>query len=162
MAVKLKVSSLKSWDEVNEGVRRMGEIDIQVAKLEGEMTLKINDIRANYDARAEGLKAERKRLEEDIEVFCEARKEEFLKDRTRHLTFGDVSYRLVKKIIIRSKEACTAALEALNLLPYLRVIKEPNKEAMAELDAATLAKVGAKLDVKDRLRIEPNLEKIKG
>ena len=33
----------------------MGEIDIRLAEIEGDMTLKINEIRAEYEAKADGL-----------------------------------------------------------------------------------------------------------
>jgi len=160
MAKRTAASSYTDWNEVDQGLRRMGEIDIRLARLEGEMTLKVNEIRADYDIKAEGLKAERKAVEEQISLFADARKDEFAKTRSKELTFGTVAYRIVHKVAIRSKAATVAALEALGLDSYLRIIKEPDKDAMTGLDAGTLAKVGATLKTDDKLRIEPNLERI--
>lgn len=160
MAHRINPSKYSDWNDVDQGLRRMGEIDIRLTRLEGEMTIKINAIRAEYDAKAEGLKAERKTIEDQIGLFADARKEEFAKVRSKELTFGTVAYRIIHKVLIRNKAATIAALEALGLDSYLRIIKEPDKEAMTGLDAGTLAKVGASLKTDDKLRIEPNLERI--
>ena len=161
MAKRQLASDYANWQEVDSGLRRMGELDIRLSKLEGEMTLKINEVKADYDTRAEGLKAERKKIETNIELFAEARKEEFTKVRSRDLTFGTIAYRITHKVVIRSIKATVAALEALNLASYLRIEKKPDKEAMKSLDAGTLAKVGASLKTEDQLSIEPNVESIR-
>ncbi|NLT22581.1 MAG: host-nuclease inhibitor protein Gam [Syntrophorhabdus sp.] len=161
MAKIIKTSDYTDWPEVDGALRRMGEIDIKLQKLEGEMTLKINEIKAEYDVKAEGLKAEHKAIEENITLFAESRKQEFARVRSKDLTFGVVAYRVVTKVVLKSKAATVAALKALGLVQYLRIIEEPDKEAMSGLDATTLAKCGATLKTEDKLRIEPNMEKIK-
>jgi len=161
MARKMAVSDFNDWNEVDSGLRLMGEIDVKLLKLEGDMTLKINEIKAEYDTKAEGLKAQRKAIEENITLFAESRKEEFAKTRSKDLTFGVVAFRIVSKVVVKSKAATLAALKALHLDQYVRVIEEPDKEAMSGLDAGTLAKVGASLKTEDKLRIEPNIERIK-
>jgi phage host-nuclease inhibitor protein Gam len=152
---------LADWIEVDQRIRRMGEIDIAIEKIEGDMTLKINEIRDQYEEKAEILKAERQILEDSITTFGEDHKEEFAKVRSKDLTFGLVAYRVVRSIYIRSKDATVAALRALKLDQYVRIIEEPNKEAMEDLDDKILAKVGAKRKVEDKFRIEPNIERIK-
>ncbi len=161
MARNIKVSNCKDWSEVDSALRRMGEIDIRLQKLEGEMTLKLNEIRAEYDTKAEGLKTERKGIEDNIALFADAHKEEFAKVRSKDLTFGVVAFRVVSKVVMKSKAATLAAMKALGLNQYIRITEEPDKEAMSGLDAGTLAKVGASLKTEDKLRIEPNIERIK-
>lgn len=161
MAKIIKTSDYTDWNEVDGALRRMGEIDVRLQKLEGQMTLKINEIKADYDAKAAGLKAERKAIEENIGLFAESRKQEFAKVRSKDLTFGVVAYRVATKVVVKSKAATVAALKALGLQQYLRIVEEPDKEAMSGLDATTLAKVGATLKTEDKLRIEPNMERIK-
>ena len=51
MARNGKVSDYGDWNEVDQGLRRMGEIDIKLASLEGDMTLKIHTVRAEFDAK---------------------------------------------------------------------------------------------------------------
>jgi phage host-nuclease inhibitor protein Gam len=152
---------LSSWDEVDQKLRRIGEIQIALEKIEGDMTLRINDIRQDYEQEVEIFKAERQNLEDSITSFSELHKDEFAKTRSKDLTFGVVAYRVVRKIMIRSNEACVAALRALKLNQYIRITEEPNKEAMADLEDNQLAKVGAKRKVEDKFRIEPNIERIK-
>ena len=156
-----KESKYSSWDEINTALKKMGEIDIQINKLQGEMTLKINEIKAEYDLKSQGLKAERKDIEKNISLFTESCKDEFTRTRHKELTFGKIAYRVTTKIIIRSKEACINALKALNMNNYIRIIEEPDKEALMDLDQIILAKIGANKKIDDRLRIEPNLETLK-
>lgn len=161
MAKIIKTSDYTDWNEVDSALRRLGEIDIRLQKLEGDITLKVNEIKAEYDIKSEGLKAERKAIEENITLFAEARKQEFARIRSKDLTFGIIAYRVVTKVVVKSKAATVAALKALGLVQYLRVIEEPDKEAMGGLDSSTLAKVGATMKTEDKLRIEPNIERIK-
>jgi phage host-nuclease inhibitor protein Gam len=157
----VKRDEIKTWDEVDAALRRMGEIDIAVEGIQGNMTLKINEIKAQAETKAEWLKKERQGLEKEITAFCEEHKGEFAKTRSRELTFGVVAYRVTTKIAIRSIKACVSALEALGLERYLRIEKKPDKETMLNLDDQTLAKVGASRKTEDNLRIEPAVEKIK-
>jgi phage host-nuclease inhibitor protein Gam len=150
-----------SWDEIDQKLRRMGEIDIAVLKLEGDMTLRINEIRAEYETKAEGLKYERLTIEGGIAAYVEDHKDEFAKTRSKELTFGVIAFRVVKKIVIRSIKATIAAMHALHLEQYIRTIEDPDKELMVDLDDNTLSKVGAVRKVDDKLRIEPNIERIK-
>ncbi len=150
-----------SWEDIDSSLRRMGEIDIAVEKIQGDMTLKINEVKEMAALKSEGLKKERKTLEEAITAFCEARKEEFAKKRSKELTFGVIAYKVTTKIVIRAKKACVAAMEALGLQQYLRIEKNPDKDLMLNLDEQTLVKVGATKKTEDSLRIEPAIEKIK-
>jgi phage host-nuclease inhibitor protein Gam len=156
-----KIIYLASWEEVDQKLRRIGEIDIALEKIEGSMTLQINEIREKYEREIETYKTDRQALDEAITVFAEERKEEFSKVRSKDMTFGSVAYRVVRSIYIRSKEATVAALHALKLDQCIRVIEEPDKEAMVDLEDNILAKVGAKRKVEDKFRIEPNIERIK-
>lgn len=159
--MKKNLLEISDWDQVDVTLRRMGEIDIAVEKIQGDMTLKINEIKAAAETKAEGMKKERRDLEEAITNFCEKYKDEFAKKRSRELTFGVIAYKVTTKIVIRAKKACVAAMEALGLTQYLRIEKEPDKELMLNLDDQTLAKIGASRKIEDKLRIEPAIEKIK-
>lgn len=161
MAKKKIETTLAGWDQVNEALRRMAEIDIALGEIEGRLTLEINDAKAGAEAEAGPHKEARRSLEADITAFCEEHKEEFAKVRSKEFTFGLIGYRVVAKLVIKSKKACLAAMRALGLDSYIRVIEEPDKDAMDGLDDATLARIGASRKTEDKLRIEPNLEKLK-
>ena len=154
-------NKIKAWDEVNEALRRMGELDIAMQKITGDLTLAINSQKACAEEELSPLAEERKELEASIALFCDDHKEEFTKTRSRELTFGLVAYRVVTRIAVRSKEACLAAMHALKLTQYIRTYEEPDKEALVDLDDAVLAKIGAKRKTEDKLRIEPAIEKVR-
>jgi phage host-nuclease inhibitor protein Gam len=160
MKRKAASSEYQDWNEVDAGLRRMGEIDIRLEEIEGDMTLRMNEIRAEYEAKVESLRGERKKIHANIELFAGGRKGEFASVRSKEMTFGTVAYRIVHKVVIRSRNTTVTALEAMGLASCLRITKEPDKEAMKSLDAGLLAKVGAALKTDDRLSIEPNIERI--
>ena len=120
----------------------------------------INEIKEDYKVKSDAFTKEHAEITESITAFCEGCKDEFLKVRTKALNYGSVAYRVTEKIVIRSKEACVAALKALSLSQYIRTIEEPNKDMLRELDDKMLAKVAAARKIDDALRIEPNIEKI--
>ena len=160
MTRKAAISEYQDWNEVDAGLRRMGEIDIRLEEIEGDMTLRLNEISAEYEAKAEGLRGERKKIQTNIELFAGDRKGEFASVRSKELTFGTVAYRIVHRVVVRSRKVTVAALEAMELTSCLRITKEPDKEAMKSLGTGTLARVGAALKTNDRLSIEPNIERI--
>lgn len=161
MAKRKAVKVYADWNEVDQAVRRIGEIDIATTRLSGEMTIRINEVKEEYVTRAAAMLAEAKQLSAAVTAFCEGHKEEFAKKRSRELTFGEVAYKVTTKIIIKAVKACVAAMEALELDAYLTITKSPDRTKMLTLDAQTLAKIGARRDTEDKLRIEPNVEKIK-
>ena len=161
MTRKTVANEYRDWDDVDAGLRKMGEIDIRLGEMEGDMTLRINRIRAEYEIKARPLREERKEIQSNIEFFAGERKDEFARVRSKEMTFGTVAYRVVHKIVIRSKKTTATALEAMGLTSYLRITKEPDKEAMKNLEPGTLARVGAALKTDDQLSIEPNIERIR-
>jgi len=157
---KKKETTLHSWNEVNKLLKELGEKQIKAENLEGEQTIKINEIKAAYDLKGGELKAEIKAIEENIELFCEANKEEFLTERTKKMTFGFISYRLTESLTIKNVKATIAAIKKLDLMSYLRVKEEPDKEALKGLDDSTLVKLGINRKKIDKINIEPNYEEL--
>lgn len=154
------IPSPQTWEQVDDLLRRLGEVEIRKNKLEGELTIRVNEVKEQYKEKIDPLIAEADAIRAAITAFAENAKDDFLKTRTKQLNFGVVAYRVTEKILIRSKEACVAALKALGLTQYIRTIEEPDKEALRDMDDKQLAKVGATRKIDDSLRIEPNLEKI--
>lgn len=158
---KLPARPAKSWEEIDQHLRRLGEIQVSLTDLQGRMTLEINEVKERFDGHAEALRKEKDLLEQAIAGFAEENKAEFVSGRTRELTFGSLAYRVTKSIRVISVAGCILGLKALNLHDYIRTKEEPNKEALAGLDDNTLVKVCAKRVVEDKLTIEPNIEKIR-
>jgi phage host-nuclease inhibitor protein Gam len=156
-----KESKYTNWDEVDQAMKDLGELTISKAKLEGELTIKINVIKDEFQVKADGLAEKIKVIVEHIGLYAEANKEAFLKDRTKKLTFGSISFRLTEKLVIKNVKAAIAALKTLKLDNYLRVKEELNKEAMKGLDDSTLVKIGVSRKKSDSLSIEPNYEELR-
>ena len=154
------LSQFKSWEEVNEAMKILAEKKIALQKKEGEQTLEINTIKARFKEEVKHLLPEVENLEKEIEKFCEANKQEFLKERTKKLSFGNISYRIVKSVKIKNVKSYVAALKSLGMKDCLKVTETPNKERLQELDESTLLKIGAKLEKVDKLTIEPVIEDI--
>lgn len=161
MPCKKTVTALTSWDDVNNSLRRLAEIEIARQEFEGQMTLEINQIKDRYALEFGLLAKERNAIEADIADFVEANKAEFLKVRSKTLDFGVVAFRVTKKIVLRNTKAVVAAIKALGWLQYLRVKEEPDKEALDGLSDTELARIGVTRKIEDRLRIEPNIERLK-
>lgn len=82
-----KETTLKDGDEVDSVLRRIGEIDISRAEIEGEMTIRINEVKTEADTKADGPEGGEKSMEEDVTL----------------------------KLVIKNKAACLAAMHALGL-----------------------------------------------
>lgn len=157
---KKKESTLKTWDEVDNQLRKLGELQIQKTKLEGTLQTKINELKANYTAQCGVIAVEAKNIETEITRFCEQNKDEFLNKRNKKLNFGVVAYRVTEKVVCNSVEGVIKAIKALNLDFVLRIKEEIDKDKIKELDKNTLTKIGVKIETKDKLSIEPDIVKL--
>ena len=157
--------ALKDWDEVNQCLRKMGELDIEKEKLDGRLTLEINDVKERYAAWGDEVLSERKSIETLVRGFVESRKSEFVKVRSKELDFGTVAFRVASSI--PTPRAPGKVAEVIKALKYMgfkgyRVKEELDREALDNLTDQDLAKVGLARKVEDKLRIEPKMEAIKG
>lgn len=157
--------TIQNWDDVDKALRLIGEREIALANLEGEMTLKINAIKEDAKTAAEPITAEKKELEKAVEGFCAANKAEFATKRSKELTFGKIGYRLVKSVSIprvKAKiEGILKALKSYGLADCIVSTETIDKDKIVELRDEDLVKLGLSRTVKDSFRIETNLEKIK-
>lgn len=157
-------NGVNSWEQVDDALRRMGEIEIAVTKIGADATLKINEIKDEAKTKAAGLESERKHLEKIVTLFAESRKAEFAKKRSKELNFGTVGYRLVQKVSMpRDKEKVAALLKSLIAYGHGDCIvyeEKPDKDKIAALADDTIAKLGLKRSTEDSFRIQPKIEKV--
>ena len=153
-----------NWDGVDSTLKRLCELEVGIAAIEGDATVRMNEIREEAKAKAASLQNEKEFLMKQIESFCESKKAEFADKRSKELNFGTVGYRLVKSVSLpRDKaklEALIKSLKAYGLNECIAYKEEPNKEKIVELDDTTLVKLALKRTVKDSFRIVPAIEKI--
>ncbi len=157
---KKKESVLKSWDEVDKSLKKLGELEIQKTKLDGELTIKINELKEEYSTKGVAIKKEAEDIKKEISRFCEQNKDSFVNKRNKKLNFGTLSYKITKKVLCPCVATVIKAIKALNLDFCLRIKEEIEKDKLKELDANTLTKIGVSIIKEDKLSIEPNMAEI--
>lgn len=156
---------IDNFEAVDQALKRLCELEVQITHIEGEVTLACNKIKEEFKPQVETLNNEANFIRQEIENFCESNKAEFADKRSKDLVFGTIGYRLSKSVNVprvKSKvESLIAAIKSFGLRDCLIYEEKPNKEALAELDDGSLVKLGLKRVIKDNFRIEPKIEALK-
>lgn len=156
------VMSLDTWEDVDFLIERMGRLDMEISSIELDAASELYGIIARYKERVGRIKSERAAIEEIVRDYCEKRKAEFAKKRSRQLNFGRIAFRVAEKLRIpKGKESVVVAtLRALGLSECIHVKETVDLNAMKKLDDADLARCGVTREKSDHFRIEPNLDAI--
>lgn len=155
------VTQLRSWEEVNEHLRAIGEIELEVEAINAELTRRVNELKAQADEQAQPLLARKKRLEGEVEEFVRARVGE-LSGKSRQLTFGKVGFRTVSSLVLRNVNRMIEALKARGMLECISLKETVNKTALERYSDETLQAVGARRVSKEQFYIEVDRERIQG
>ncbi len=158
--VKKKESIFQTWEEIDTNLKELGKLSISKSKLEGELTLKINEITDKYRQKIEEINNKTNVIKKEITRFCEQNKQDFINKRSRKLNFGNIAYRISETLKIDSVATAIKALKALDLNFCLKIKEELIKDEIKKLDSSILAKIGARIITKDNLNIEPNIIEI--
>lgn len=142
---RIEGTQFETWEDVDRALKAIGEIDRELAIIEADQNETIDRAKAEAKAQAKPFQDRKAGLETAMKEFCEANRAEFLKQKTKRLTFGSVGFRLSSKVVIRKLGDTLQALKDFKLLHCIRTREEPDKEAMKALDTETLAAVGAQL-----------------
>lgn len=160
------MTKVDSWEALDQGLRRLGELEVTRQRINGDLTVKIQALKDEAAKEMTPIDTETAHIEALITHWCEGNKHEFADKRSRQFNFGEVGYRLVKSVALpRVKEKVAAlikAMKAYGLGDMIATEEKPDKDALAELEDGTLAKLGLKRTVKDSFRIVPKLEAVKG
>lgn len=156
--------SIKNYNDVDIALKRICECEVGIAQIEGEVTLKCNQIKEEAKPQITELQNERNFLEQEIENFCSANKADFADKRSKELTFGTIGYRLSKSVSLpRAKAKIESLIGAIKKFGFKDCIvyeEKPDKEALCELDDSALVKLGITRVVKDNFRVEPKIESL--
>ena len=153
-------SIYKSWQEVDDAMKVLGEKSVALTKLEGEQTVQINEIKSKTLKKAGDLKNDITLIQKNIERFADAHKSEFLQKRTKKLNYGTISYRIVKKVVCSDVDDAIKCLRALNMDFCIRTKMELDKDVLIEQDEKLLQKANISIKTEDKIKIEPNFEKL--
>lgn len=155
---------IQNFEDVNLALKRVAELSVGIEKINGEVTLRCNEIKEARAGEIKVLSDELAYVEQCITTFCESNKHEFADKRSKEFTFGTIGYRLSKSVSLpRVKEKLENLIKAIKSYGHNDCItykEEINKDAIVELDDGTLAKLGLKRSVKDNFRIVPKIESL--
>lgn len=166
MATRYKpdVAKIGGLPEVDAALREIGRIERELEQIDAEAQAEIAKIKADATKRGTTGRTRIQTLSLQIGAFAEEHRAELFKDRkSLELTFGVFGYR--KSSSISVKKTTLELLEKLGMERFVRVKKEADKEALAELDDETLSQVDAVRKVKDEFfceaaREEPNKDRL--
>ena len=68
------MTKIENWDGVDNTLKRLAELEVGIAKVNGDSTIKINEIKKEAVDKAAPLQVEKDALEKQIEIFCEHNK----------------------------------------------------------------------------------------
>jgi phage host-nuclease inhibitor protein Gam len=159
MARQRVESGIKSWEEADQALLRIGRLERGIELYEAGMQEEIEKAKAAGQAAAAPLQQEKGRLVLQLQAFCEGHREE-MKGKSRRLNYGTVGFRQSARIVIKAVKSCVAALKALGFEEYLIVKETPNKERLKELTDEALEKVGARRVTEDAFGYEVDRERV--
>jgi len=150
---------LENLEDANDVLRNLGLLEREIETIDAEAHKQIGEIKALAAKRGEPLRKRIAELTGKIQSYAEYNKADLFKDRKSiDLTFGVFGYR--KSTSISVKKTTVALLEKLDLDRFIRIEKQPDKDAMKEMDDESLAQVDAVRKVKDDFFCEPNQEEV--
>ena len=150
---------LETLEDVNSVLREIGMLERELEAIDAEGQKQIGEIKAAAAKQGEPMRKKIAELTAKINAFAEYNKADLFKERKSvELTFGVFGFR--KSTSISVKKTTVNLLEKLGLLKYLRVEKQPDKEALKEMDDDSLAQIDAVRKVKDEFFCQPNREEV--
>ncbi|PAF51301.1 host-nuclease inhibitor Gam family protein [Helicobacter sp. 13S00477-4] len=155
---------IRNYEDINNALKKICECEVGIANIEGEVTLKINEIKEGVREKILELENEKNFLEQEIENFCSANKADFAEKRSKDLVFGTIGYRVSKSVSLpRAKAKVEALIDAIKKFGFRDCLiyeEKPNKDVLCELDDSSLVKLGIKRVVKDNFKIVSKIENL--
>ena len=149
---------------IDAKIKRLGELQIAIAGIEGDLTVATNALKQQSKDRAAPLVDERKIIESEIKLWAEHNKAQFAKKRSLELQFGKIAYHISHSLSLpRAKDKVQSLISSIKSLGFGECIvreEKPSRELLLELSDTDLVKLGLQRKTTDNLRIEPNIEKI--
>lgn len=159
MAKKVE-SKYKNWDEVNEAMKCLAELNVQKKQLENEQNARIDAVKKEINLIAADVLKKMDTVKKDITRFAEQHRDEFTQKRTKIMPFGKISFRYTKWVSCSDVQSAIKSLKKFALEKYLRVKEELDKDALLEADQQILTKCGIELKAADKISIEPDYVKL--
>jgi phage host-nuclease inhibitor protein Gam len=157
--LKPNVKKIESLEDANLTLKEIGLLERELESIDGDAHRQIAEIKTAAVKAGEPVRKRIADLSALLGAFAEYNRAELFKDKkTVQVSFGIFGYR--KSTSISVKKTTLELLEKLGMDKYIRVKKEPDKEAMAELGDEALAQVDAVRKLKDDFYCEADKEEI--
>ncbi|QYM80255.1 host-nuclease inhibitor Gam family protein [Horticoccus luteus] len=160
---RLKAPSLSSRIEFDRCVDDLARTTVALRKLEARRDEKIQAVRAEWEPGVREAGARVEALTLLVEKYAEEHRDELLpgKAKSAETALAFFGFRLGQptlKLLNRSWtwEKVVEVLDARHLLTFIRMRREPDKDALKQqLDAEQLAAVGCRVDQAETFFVEP-------
>ena len=125
-------SDLRTWDDVNERLGLLGEVDRQLRVLRDDLEQKVAVLKQQWIESSRPIEKERSRVEGQIERFYWTRREELRAQgrKSVDLAFGRLGARLSRGVVVEDAALAQQWLEAHGLERFLRTHTEVDREAI--------------------------------
>lgn len=151
---------LKSWDDVNLNLKEIGECEIAIETVEGDLNQKIQDLKLDAEMKAQPLRQRIEKLALEIKIFVEENRSE-IKGKTMPLSFGNVGFRQSTKIVFKNVKAVIASLRAKKMNDCIIVKESVDKDVLRGYPDDAIASIGATKKVEDTFWYEVDRERLK-
>ena len=158
---------INSWEDVNKALREYGALELKEQRINGEMTEKINDIKAKYEPRLREIQKQKSKIFADVEEFVYKHRSD-IKRKTMELTYGKVQIRRIPEKVdfLKKKELVAELLEQNGykdvVMTKKEIVMKKLKELAKKLSQNELVKLGLRLiPAGEKVNLVPNFEKIK-
>jgi len=170
---KRKVTTLRSFDDVDQALLELGQHETMLQHEEAVMNDGIQRLRDAYDKATAETRERALSLQENVEAFCIEHKDEFERSRSKDLVHGTVSFRTTppKVMLLNRKYNWKTVLELLKklrLARFVRTQEEVDKEGLLAASAAReitdekLAAAGLKIDQAEQFNIDIKWDSLGG
>lgn len=143
-------STLKSWEDADDILKDIAEVDSNIKIRTAEMNKKINEIQSKEQPAIDKLNEKKLSLETNLKLFCTEKRGDFDLTKSKNLSYGIVSFRNSTGALQPLKGFTWKSIE--NIIEKMKKYKDDflkkttkiDKDAIknANLKESELAKIG--------------------
>lgn len=157
--------ALQSWDEADQALARIGDLQRAAEATEAEMQEKISTIKKSAAETVSPIKREIEELGRQLAAFADTHRDEMGKKKSRELNHGRMGFRKSTKLILPRGESKIARLiQTLRERGMTDCILTPpakiDKDALKKYPPNDVVDVGASLEVTDDFWYEVEREEV--
>ena len=160
----IEAPSLKSWEDVNDTLRKIAEARIAIGDIESDMQKQVIGAQKVAEEQSKPYRDSIARMEHDLKAFVTEHRDELGKGKSRTLTFGEVGFRLSTSVSLpKAKEKLEEILRRLKsrqMTDCIVVEEKISKEALKKYGEDTVNAVGATWKQKDIFGYDVNTAKL--